>query len=162
MRGKQTPNPKLQGRKLRSNYTTNTPNSKAFHIPVQDNRLPKDTPYDGTVPRMAPTSIAETQEQWMTPKASWFPMSLLPKLHMKEWGGGGDLSLFFSVSTISHYTNLQQRNNAQRIHLGFPDQNTNRHCTNCNKMDLTKTPSPGNSKTASTSLTSRKWLWSAF
>jgi hypothetical protein len=160
MKGKQTPNPKLQCTKLSSNYTTNTPNSKTFHIPVQDNRMPKDTPYDGTVlRRMAPTSTAETQEQRMTPKASWFPMSLLPKLHMKEWG---DLSLFFSVSTISHYTNLQQSNNAQRIHLGIPHQNTNRHCTICNKMDLTKTPSQGNSKTASTSLTWRKRLWSAF
>ena len=70
MKGTQTPNPKLQGRKLRSIYTTNTPNNKTFHIPVQDNRLPKDNPYDGTVlRRMAPTYTAETQEQRMTPKA---------------------------------------------------------------------------------------------
>lgn len=72
---------------------------------------------------------------------------------------GGICPSHFSISTISHYASLQQRNNAQRIHLGSPDQNKNRKCTNCNKMDLTKRPSLENNKTATTSLSWRNLLW---
>jgi hypothetical protein len=50
---------------------------------------------------------------------------------------GGICPSHFSLATISHYASLQQRNNnAQRIHLGGPDQNTAHRCTLFNKMEL--------------------------